>query len=77
VCVRGVTCVVVWVEPSLTVCARRVGRLLDVVHIESSLTLVFEFMDEDLRMHIDRAGGKLEPNATKVRTWARRGLRQR
>lgn len=39
-------------------------RLYDVVHTEKKLTLVFEFLDQDLKKYLDAAGDKgLDPAA--------------
>ena len=35
-------------------------RLYDVVHTERKLTLVFEFLDQDLKKHLDGCEGGLE-----------------
>lgn len=40
-------------------------RLYDVIHTERKLTLVFEFLDQDLKKFIDSCNGKMEPNAIK------------
>jgi len=37
-------------------------RLLDVVHSEQKLTLVFEYVDQDLHKYMERAGGALDPD---------------
>jgi len=37
-------------------------RLYDVVHTERKLTLVFEFLDQDLKKYLDVCEGGLEPN---------------
>ncbi|KAH6566766.1 hypothetical protein BASA50_000976 [Batrachochytrium salamandrivorans] len=36
-------------------------RLYDVIHTERTLTLVFEFMDQDLKKFMDLNGGALDP----------------
>lgn len=36
--------------------------LQDVIHTEKTLTLVFEFMDQDLKKFMDSQGGALPPN---------------
>lgn len=36
---------------------KNVVRLLDVIHSAKKLTLVFEFLDQDLKKQIDAAGG--------------------
>jgi cyclin-dependent kinase len=36
---------------------KNIVRLLDVIHTEKKLTLVFEFLDQDLKKLIDGAGG--------------------
>ena len=36
---------------------KNIVRLLDVIHTEKKLTLVFEFLDQDLKKLIDNAGG--------------------
>ncbi|KAJ2781683.1 cyclin-dependent kinase 5 [Coemansia javaensis] len=39
--------------------------LFDVLHTEKKLTLVFEFMDSDLKKFVDASGGDLEPLTVK------------
>jgi negative regulator of the PHO system len=36
-------------------------RLTDVIHTEQTLTLVFEYMDQDLKKFMDANGGSLDP----------------
>lgn len=36
-------------------------RLYDVLHTEKKLTLVFEFLDQDLKKYIDGVNGKIQP----------------
>ena len=36
-------------------------RLYDVVHTERKLTLVFEYLDQDLKKYLDVCDGGLEP----------------
>lgn len=46
---------------------KNIVRLLDVIHTEKKLTLVFEFLDQDLKKLIDNAGGGgLEKSVHKV-----------
>jgi cyclin-dependent kinase len=40
-------------------------RLYDVIHTERKLTLVFEFLDQDLKKYIDSCNGKMETMACK------------
>ena len=40
-------------------------RLYDVVHTERKLTLVFEFLDQDLKKYLDVCENGLEPSITK------------
>jgi cyclin-dependent kinase len=40
-------------------------RLYDVIHTERKLTLVFEFLDQDLKKYIDSCNGKMEVMAIK------------
>lgn len=40
-------------------------RLYDVVHTERKLTLVFEFLDQDLKKYADQLEGGLELNVLK------------
>jgi cyclin-dependent kinase len=40
-------------------------RLYDVIHTERKLTLVFEFLDQDLKKYIDSCNGKMEVSAIK------------
>ena len=49
-------------QPSL------IGRLLDIVHSDSKLYLVFEFLDMDLKKYMDTMGDKdgLKPHIVKV-----------
>jgi negative regulator of PHO system len=43
-------------------------RLYDVIHTEKTLTLVFEFMDKDLKKYMDEEGnhGALDPMIVKT-----------
>lgn len=41
-------------------------RLCDVLHTEKKLTLVFEFMDSDLKKFLDAFGGDLDVPTIKV-----------
>ena len=36
-------------------------RLYDVIHTERTLTLVFEYMDQDLKKFMDSQGGAIDP----------------
>ena len=40
-------------------------RLHDVIHTERTLTLVFEYMDQDLKKFMDMQGGYIEPKLAK------------
>jgi len=40
-------------------------RLYDVIHTERKLTLVFEFLDQDLKKYIDSCNGKMEVTSIK------------
>lgn len=40
-------------------------RLCDVIHTERKLTLVFEFLDQDLKKLLDQQDGGLDPSTTK------------
>eukprot|EP00658_Telonema_sp_P-2_P020104 TRINITY_DN1791_c0_g1_i8.p1 TRINITY_DN1791_c0_g1~~TRINITY_DN1791_c0_g1_i8.p1 ORF type:complete len:298 (-),score=48.08 TRINITY_DN1791_c0_g1_i8:186-1079(-) len=40
-------------------------RLYDVIHTERKLTLVFEFLDQDLKKFIDSVNGKVQPSTVK------------
>mmetsp|Transcript_11164 Transcript_11164/g.20622 ORF Transcript_11164/g.20622 Transcript_11164/m.20622 type:complete len:307 (+) Transcript_11164:99-1019(+) len=40
-------------------------KLYDVVHTDSKLTLVFEYLDQDLKKYLDVCEGGLEPNIMK------------
>jgi len=40
-------------------------RLDDVIHTEKKLTLVFEYLDQDLKKYIDECGGELPPATIK------------
>jgi len=40
-------------------------RLHDVIHTEKKLTLVFEYLDQDLKKFLDQEGSKLEPHKMK------------
>lgn len=42
-------------------------RLYDVLHTERRLTLVFEYLDQDLKKLLDVCDGGLDPQTTKVR----------
>ena len=46
-------------------------RLYDVVHTDRNLTLVFEFLDKDLKKYLDGCEGGLEMNVVKVPCRAR------
>mgnify|MGYP000119332606 CR=1 FL=1 len=47
-------------RPTRRVHRRRLRRLYDVVHTEKKLTLVFEFLDLDLKKYLDQCEGGLE-----------------
>ena len=51
----------------LTRCARYRCRLYDVIHTDKKLTLVFEFLDQDLKNYIDDNSGEVAPETVKVR----------
>jgi len=40
-------------------------RLFDVIHTDKKLTLVFEFLDQDLKKYLDACGDGLEPSTIK------------
>jgi cyclin-dependent kinase len=40
-------------------------RLFDVVHAEKKLTLVFEYLDQDLKKYLDVCEGGLDPTIVK------------
>lgn len=40
-------------------------RLYDVVHTEKKLTLVFEYLDQDLKKYLDVCAGGIEPTIVK------------
>ena len=40
-------------------------RLFDVVHTERKLTLVFEYLDQDLKKYLDVCSGGLDPTVVK------------
>lgn len=40
--------------------------LHDIIHTEKSLTLVFEYLDRDLKQYMDACGGVLSINNVKV-----------
>lgn len=42
--------------------------LHDIVHTEKSLTLVFEYLDKDLKQYMDDCGNILSMNNVKVTT---------
>ena len=42
--------------------------LHDIIHTEKSLTLVFEYLDRDLKQYMDNCGGVLSINNVKVRS---------
>lgn len=42
------------------------NRLYDVIHTEKKLTLVFEFLDQDLKNYIDENSGEVAPETVKV-----------
>lgn len=41
-------------------------RLYDVLHTEKKLTLVFEYLDSDLKKFLDTYGGDLDKDTIKV-----------
>lgn len=43
-----------------------VVTLHDIIHTEKSLTLVFEYLDRDLKQYMDACGGVLSINNVKV-----------
>lgn len=45
---------------------QNIVRLHDVLHTEHKLTLVFEYLDYDLKRFIDDRGGHLDMNTIKV-----------
>lgn len=45
----------------------RAHRLYDVIHTEKKLTLVFEFLDSDLKKFLDSYGGDIDAPSIKVR----------
>jgi cyclin-dependent kinase 17 len=40
--------------------------LHDIVHTEKSLTLVFEYLDRDLKQYMDECGNVLSPNNVRL-----------
>ena len=42
--------------PASSFCFSPAGSLYDVVHSEKKLTLVFEYLDQDLKKYLDNAG---------------------
>jgi hypothetical protein len=44
-------------------------RLYDVLHTDKKLTLVFEFMDSDLKKYLDAFNGDLDPSLVRVRSY--------
>lgn len=40
--------------------------LHDIVHTDKSLTLVFEYLDRDLKQYMDECGAQLSMNNVKV-----------
>jgi serine/threonine protein kinase len=50
-------------------------RLFDVLHTENKLTLVFEYLDHDLKRYMDERGGHLDIPTIKVCSWANRTTR--
>lgn len=47
--------------------ALRALRLHDVIHSENRLYLVFEYLDQDLKKHMDSVPGGMSPKLIKVR----------
>ena len=41
-------------------------RLVDVIHTEKKFTLVFEYLDQDLKQFIEENQGKIQPEIIKV-----------
>ena len=52
---------------------RNIIRLLDVLHGENKLTLVFEYCDQDLKKYFDSCNGEIEPDT--VRSFMQQLLR--
>lgn len=49
---------------------KNIVRLLDVIHTSKKLTLVFEFLDQDMKKVIDMTSGEgLDKTTTKVTTY--------
>ena len=48
--------------------------LHDIVHTEKSLTLVFEYLEKDLKQYMDDCGGILAMNNVKVSRLDRKSL---
>jgi hypothetical protein len=42
------------------------NRLYDVLHTEKKLTLVFEYLDSDLKKFLDNNGGDIDSSTVKV-----------
>jgi len=44
-------------------------KLVNVLHTDKKLTLVFEYLDQDLKKLIDTSPGKFEPITVKIYMW--------
>ena len=44
-------------------------RLLDVIHTERTLNLIFEYCDQDLKKYFDSCNGEIDPNIVQSFFW--------
>lgn len=55
-----------WLETVTNIPSLITVTLHDIIHTEKSLTLVFEYLDRDLKQYMDACGGVLSINNVKV-----------
>ena len=45
------------------------SRLLDVIHTEKTLNLIFEYCDQDLKKYFDSCNGEIDPTTVQSFFW--------
>eukprot|EP01045_Picozoa_sp_COSAG04_P024527 COSAG04_NODE_3071_length_3200_cov_2.336021_3_plen_90_part_00 len=68
---RGAAHAVTRAHSPLTPRCAPLDRLHDVIHSENRLYLVFEYLDQDLKKHMDSVPGGMSPQLIKVRPSSR------